>query len=82
MDHSPESVGDYLCGTNHILPTCGTARFSSGLNVMDFLRSYSVIRYTEQALCVNAERIKTLANAEGMKAHALAVDVRLRHEQG
>ncbi|NLO49006.1 MAG: histidinol dehydrogenase [Clostridiales bacterium] len=80
-DHSPESVGDYLCGTNHILPTCGTARFSSGLNVMDFLRSYRVIRYTEQALRVNAERIKTLADAEGMKAHALAVDVRLRHEQ-
>jgi histidinol dehydrogenase len=75
--YSPEPVGDYFCGTNHILPTCGTARFSSGLNVMDFLRSYSVIRYTEQALFKNGAYIKSLAEAEGMLAHELAVDVRL-----
>ncbi len=75
--YSPEPVGDYFCGTNHVLPTSGTARFSSGLNVMDFMRSYSVIRYTKKALTKNASYITQLAKSEGMQAHALAVDVRL-----
>ncbi|MDE7325117.1 MAG: histidinol dehydrogenase [Lachnospiraceae bacterium] len=75
--YSTEPVGDYFCGTNHILPTCGTARFSSGMSVQEFMRGYSVIRYPENALKQNAGHIIHLAEAEGMRAHALAVKVRL-----
>jgi histidinol dehydrogenase len=75
-EYSPEPVGDYYCGTNHVLPTGGTARFSSGLSVKDFIRSYSVIRYTEEALKKNKNAIIKLADTEGMKAHALSVRVR------
>ena len=75
-EYSTEPVGDYFCGTNHILPTCGTARFSSGMSVQEFMRGYSVIQYTESALKKNAAHIIRLAEAEGMKAHALAVRVR------
>lgn len=74
--YSTEPVGDYFCGTNHILPTCGTARFSSGMSVQEFMRGYSVIRYPESALKQNADHIIRLAEAEGMRAHALAVKVR------
>ena len=75
-EYSTEPVGDYFCGTNHILPTCGTARFSSGMSVQEFLRGYSIIRYPEEALKENADSIIRLAEAEGMRAHALAVKVR------
>lgn len=74
--YSSEPVGDYFCGTNHILPTCGTAKFSSGMSVQEFMRGYSVIRYPEQALKKNADYIVELAESEGMKAHALAIKVR------
>ena len=75
-EYSTEPVGDYFCGTNHILPTCGTAKFSSGMSVQEFIRGYSVIKYPESALKSNAEYIIKLAESEGMKAHALAVKVR------
>ena len=75
-EYSTEPVGDYFCGTNHILPTCGTARFSSGMSVNEFMRGYSVINYPESALKENAPYIIQLAEAEGMRAHALAVKVR------
>ena len=75
-EYSTEPVGDYFCGTNHILPTCGTAKFSSGMSVQEFIRGYSVIKYPESALKSNAEYIIQLAESEGMKAHALAVKVR------
>jgi histidinol dehydrogenase len=74
--HSPEPVGDYFCGTNHVLPTGGSARFSSGLGVMDFLRGVSVVRYTPEALAANSLSIRALADAEGLVAHAAAVSVR------
>lgn len=76
-EYSTEPVGDYFCGTNHILPTCGTAKFSSGMSVGNFMRGYSVVRYTEAALKNNADHIIQLAEAEGMTAHALAVKVRI-----
>ncbi|MDD5993761.1 MAG: histidinol dehydrogenase, partial [Clostridiales bacterium] len=75
-EYSTEPVGDYFCGTNHILPTCGTAKFSSGMSVGEFMRGYSVIKYAEPALKSNADYIIQLAESEGMKAHALAVKVR------
>lgn len=75
-EYSTEPVGDYFCGTNHILPTCGTAKFSSGMSVGEFMRGYSVIHYPESALKANANYIIRLAESEGMRAHALAVKVR------
>lgn len=75
-EYSTEPVGDYFCGSNHILPTYGTARFSSGMSVQEFMRGYSVIRYPEEALKKNADYIIGLAQSEGMRAHALAVEVR------
>ena len=75
-EYSTEPVGDYFCGTNHILPTCGTAKFSSGMSVLEFMRGYSVIHYPEAALKKNADYIIQLAESEGMSAHALAVKIR------
>ena len=75
-EYSTEPVGDYFCGTNHILPTCGRAKFSSGMSVQEFMRGYSVIKYPESALKNNAGFIIQLAESEGMNAHALAVKVR------
>ena len=80
-EYSTEPVGDYFCGTNHILPTCGTARFSSGMSVQEFMRGYSIIRYPKAALLHNADYIMELAHAERMFAHELAVKVRAE-EQG
>jgi histidinol dehydrogenase len=76
--HSTEPVGDYFCGTNHVLPTGGTARYSSGLSVGDFLRGVSIVRYTAEALAANGASIRALAEAEGLKAHAMAVSLRLQ----
>ncbi len=73
---SPEPVGDYFCGTNHVLPTGGTARYASGLSVADFIRSYSIVRYTEDALAANADKIQSLARPEGMRSHMLSIAVR------
>ncbi|MBH0173996.1 histidinol dehydrogenase [Fictibacillus sp. 23RED33] len=76
-EYSSEPVGDYFAGSNHVLPTSGTARFSSPLNVDDFTKKSSVIRYSEQALKENGEKISAFARLEGLKAHARAIDVRL-----
>ena len=73
---SPEPVGDYFCGTNHVLPTGGTARWASGLSVADFMRSYSVVSYTESALAANGDKIQSLARPEGMRSHILSIAVR------
>lgn len=78
--YSTEPVGDYFAGPNHILPTNGTARFSSPLSVDDFLKKSSVIRYSKEALLRDGEDIKTLARHEGLEAHARAVEVRLEKE--
>ncbi|GAA3403341.1 histidinol dehydrogenase [Paenibacillus hodogayensis] len=78
--YSTEPVGDYFAGPNHILPTNGTARFSSPLNVDDFLKKSSVIHYSKEALLRDGEHIMTLARHEGLEAHARAVQVRLEKE--
>jgi histidinol dehydrogenase len=75
-DSSPVSLGDYLAGSNHVLPTGGQARFSSGLGAYTFLRSQQVIRYDRQALAAVEEKIVALANAEDLPAHAAAVTAR------
>lgn len=78
--YSTESVGDYFAGPNHILPTNGTARFSSPLNVDDFVKKSSVIYYSKEALLKNGDSIMTLARAEGFEAHARAIQIRLEKE--
>ena len=76
--YSSEPVGDYFAGPNHVLPTNGTARFSSPLNVDDFQKKSSVIIYSEKALKDNGEKIAEFARMEGLEAHARAVEFRLR----
>lgn len=78
--YSSEPVGDYFAGPNHILPTNGTARFSSPLNVDDFIKKSSVIYYTKEALLENGEHIVRLALSEGLQAHAKAIQIRLEKE--
>lgn len=78
--YSSEPVGDYFAGPNHILPTNGTARFSSPLNVDDFLKKSSVISYSKQALLANGRKIVALAEHEGLQGHARAIQVRLDKE--
>jgi len=74
--YSPEPLGDYLAGPNHVLPTGGTARFYSVLNVETFMKRTSVIAYTKEALAAVSEDVIRLANAEGLEAHANAVRIR------
>ncbi|MBY0123854.1 histidinol dehydrogenase [Bacillus sp. S/N-304-OC-R1] len=76
--YSPEPVGDYFAGPNHVLPTNGTARFSSPLNVEDFQKKSSIVFYSEKALKANGEKISAFARLEGLEAHARAIDIRLK----
>jgi len=73
---SPEALGDYLAGPNHVLPTAGTARFSSALGVDHFLRRTSVVEAQAGGLAALAGDVRVLAEAEGLRAHADAVEVR------
>ncbi|MCW2635296.1 MAG: hisD [Blastococcus sp.] len=75
---SPVSLGDYCAGSNHVLPTGGCARFSSGLSVQSFLRGIHVVEYDQRALAEVAGHIDALAGAEDLPAHAAAVRVRQR----
>ncbi|MBT2571895.1 histidinol dehydrogenase [Planococcus sp. ISL-110] len=74
--YSSEPIGDYFAGTNHVLPTNSTARFSSALSVYDFVKRTSIVRYSEQAWNNNKEKIARLARLEGLEGHARAVESR------
>jgi len=74
--HAPVSLGDYCAGSNHVLPTGGCARHSSGLSVQSFLRGIHVISYSEQALRDVADKVVALADAEDLPAHGQAVQAR------
>lgn len=76
-NNTPEAVGDYLAGPNHVLPTMGTARFASALGVETFLKKSSLISYSAAALAADGEHIMRLAKLEGLGAHAASVAVRL-----
>jgi histidinol dehydrogenase len=76
-EHSPEPVGDYWAGPNHVLPTSGTARFFSPLSVDQFVKKTSVISYSPEALYRDGDKVMYLAEAEGLTAHAESVRVRL-----
>lgn len=75
-DYSPEALGDYFAGPNHVLPTGGTARFSSALGVYDFVKRTSLIRYSQKAFEDVARQISVLADAEGLRGHALSALLR------
>ncbi|WP_419393396.1 histidinol dehydrogenase [Cytobacillus praedii] len=75
---SPEPVGDYFAGPNHVLPTNGTARFSSPLSVEDFQKKSSIVFYSEKALKENGRKIAAFARLEGLEAHARAIEARLQ----
>jgi histidinol dehydrogenase len=76
-DYTPEPVGDYIAGPNHVLPTAGTAKFSSALSVDNFVKKTSIVRYSRAAFEREAGDIIRLAEIEGLDAHANAVKVRL-----
>ncbi len=79
--YSSEPVGDYFAGPNHVLPTNGTARFSSGLSVDEFVKKSSIIMYSQQALQENVDKIAAFARLEGLEAHARAVEARFKVEE-
>ena len=75
--HTPEAIGDYVAGPNHVLPTGRTARFASGLGVLDFLKRTSLVRCSPEGLAAIGPSARILAEAEGLDAHALSVAIRL-----
>jgi histidinol dehydrogenase len=78
--YSPAAIGDYYAGPNHVLPTGGTARFSSPLSVDDFVKKSSVIRYTAERLRNDTPAASTLARLEGYEGHARAMTIRAQPE--
>ena len=77
--HTPEALGDYLAGSNHVLPTSRAARFSSGLSVFDFIKRTSIVSCDAAAFARLGPAIVTLAEAEGLPAHARSAAIRLGH---
>lgn len=75
--HTPEAMGDYIAGPNHVLPTARTARFSSGLSVLDFVKRTTLLSLTPSAIAALGPEAIALANAEGLEAHARSVAARL-----
>ena len=75
--HTPEVIGDYVAGSNHVLPTARSARFASGLGVLDFMKRTSILKLDRAALEALAPAAMTLATAEGLDAHRRSVAVRL-----
>jgi histidinol dehydrogenase len=75
--HAPEAVGDYLAGSNHVLPTGGSARFASGLSIYDFLKRTSLLGLSPAAMRRLGPPTAVLADAEGLPAHALSARLRL-----
>jgi histidinol dehydrogenase len=75
--HTPEAIGDYVGGPNHVLPTARAARFSSGLSILDFMKRTTIIGCTADALAQLGESAATLADAEGLAAHARSIRIRL-----
>ncbi len=79
--HTPEAIGDYVAGPNHVLPTARSARFSSGLNVLDFMKRTSLLKCSSDGLRQLAENAITLAKSEGLEAHARSIAIRINPRQ-
>ena len=77
---TPEAVGDYIAGPNHVLPTNGTAKFSSGLGVLDFCKRTTIVEFNKNNLDAIGKNVITLAKAEGLEAHAMSVALRLNNK--
>ena len=75
--HTPEAIGDYVGGSNHVLPTARSARFSSGLGVLDFMKRTSILKCSPESLRVLAPSAIALGEAESLDAHARSVSIRL-----
>ena len=80
-EYAPEAIGDYIAGPNHVLPTAGSARFASGLGVLDFLKRTSLVSCGKEALAAVGPAAMTLAKAEGLDAHALSLALRLNRRR-
>ena len=76
--YTPEAVGDYVAGSNHVLPTTRTARFSSGLGVLDFMKRTSLLKLSRESLAALGPATTTLAETEGLDGHRLSVAIRLQ----
>lgn len=76
-NQTPEAIGDYVAGSNHVLPTARSARFSSGLGVLDFMKRTSILKLDAASLAALAAPAMTLARAEGLEAHRRSVEIRL-----
>ncbi len=76
--YSPEAVGDYLAGPNHVLPTSGSARFASGLSVYDFLKRHSIIKMTKSGIEKLGSSVINLAKYENLEGHANSIKIRLK----
>jgi histidinol dehydrogenase len=79
---TPEAIGDYVGGPNHVLPTARSARFSSGLSVLDFMKRTTLARMTPDALRLIGPAAERLAQSESLEAHGLSVTARLRKLNG
>ena len=77
---SPEAIGDYIAGPNHVLPTSGSAKFSSGLSVSDFLKRYSLIKITKSGIERLGPSVINLAKHENLDGHANSIKVRLKKD--
>jgi histidinol dehydrogenase len=75
--YTPEAIGDYVGGPNHVLPTARSARFSSGLGVLDFMKRSSILKCDAEALRALGPAAITLGRSEGLEAHARSVAIRL-----
>jgi len=75
--HTPEAIGDYVGGSNHVLPTARSARFSSGLGVLDFMKRTSILGCDPSSLAELSKAAVTLAATEGLDAHGRSVSIRL-----
>ena len=78
---SPEAIGDYIAGPNHVLPTSGSARFSSGLSVNDFLKRHSLIKITKPGIERFGASVINLAKHENLDGHAYSVKIRLKKDK-
>ena len=77
--YTPEAIGDYVAGPNHVLPTDRTAKFSSGLNVLDFFKRTSIVSCNSENLKKIGKDAIILANQEGLQAHALSIECRIKN---
>ena len=80
-EYSSEAFGDYIVGTNHVLPTFGTAKFSSGLGVLDFMKRTSYIKMNEKSFNDLEKDVSQMALVENLEGHILSVKIRLKHKK-